>query len=253
MYKIIFQTTGTRFMMGFLSLTLGLILFSLNIAQISFALNENNSTLMVSGTASTSVSTDQVTISFGVITTNDTAQKALDENSKIMTNVIASLFNTGIKQNQTSTDTFSISPEYNYSDNGRGKIIGYTATNSIQVKSKDIGNVSKWIDAASLAGANNVNSISFSISDDKYSKTKTSLIKKAIDDAKYKAETAALAAKVQIKGIKTISIDEITPIFNRNTPYPMATAFKDSSMTETPIMSGEQEVSASISVVYYIN
>ncbi len=252
MFKIFSQTTDTHYTIGFLSLITGLLLISFTTVQISYAQNENNSTLMVSGSASTSVKTDEVTISFGVTTTNDTAKKSLDENSKIMTKVMSSLFNIGIKENQTSTDTFYVSPEFNYSENAQRKIIGYTTTNSIQIKSKDIENVSKWIDAASKAGANNVNSIYFGISDDKYSKTKTSLIKDAINDAKNKAETAALAAGVQITGIKNISIDQITPISYRTNQYPMAASFKDSAIADTPIMSGEQDVSVSIGVVYYI-
>lgn len=246
------KMTDPKFVLSVIFLTMGILLYGLNTVQIIHAQVESNSSLIVSGTATTSVETDQVTISFGVITTNDTAKKALDENSKIMNQVIESLIDAGIKQNQTSTDTFSVSPEYNYSNSGINKIIGYTATNSIQIKSNDLSNVSEWIDVASSAGANKLNNIYFSISEDRYSKTKDSLIKNAINDAKNKAEIASSAAGVKITGIKAISIDPITPIFQRNMEFPMTASFKDSLSSDTPIVSGEQEVSVNVGMVYYI-
>ena len=69
-----------------------------------------------------------------------------------MNKVIDAVKTVGVKENETSTSSFSISPNYNYSqpsDTTTGNIITeFTVSNSIQIQSTNIGNVSKWIDTA---------------------------------------------------------------------------------------------------------
>src|SRR5919198_3371865 len=86
---------------------------TLNPAQ-NITTNANN-TLSLTGTATTIVKPDKVTVSLGLETTNKTANAALATNSKIMNQVIDALKAAGIKDNETSTSSFSISPNYNYS------------------------------------------------------------------------------------------------------------------------------------------
>jgi uncharacterized protein YggE len=111
--------------------------------------------------------------------------------------------------------------------------------------------VSKWIDAAVSAGANNVNNIYFSVSEKKLEEIKNSLLKDAIDNAKTKADIAASAAGLKVKGVKSIQVGETqlpppVPVFNAKAFDGGATA------SPTPIISGQQEISATVSVVYLI-
>ena len=102
------------------------------------ALNYSNSSniIFVTGTANTEVKPDKVILSFGVETSSKTANVALVANSKIINKVIDSLRTDGVKENETSTSYFSISPSYNYSrpSDTIGKITGFTVSNSIQNK-----------------------------------------------------------------------------------------------------------------------
>ena len=102
------------------------------------ALNYSNSSniIFVTGTANTKVKPDKVILSFGVATSSNTANVALVANSKIINKVIDSLRTDGVKENETSTSYFSISPSYNYSrpSDTIGKITGFTVSNSIQNK-----------------------------------------------------------------------------------------------------------------------
>ena len=92
-----------------------------------------------SGTATTKVKPDKVTLVLGVETTNKTAKAALVTNSATMSRALNVLLSAGVKQNETSTSAFSISPNYNYSQ-GRNTITGFTVTNSIQIESSGINN-----------------------------------------------------------------------------------------------------------------
>ena len=115
------------------------------------------------------VKPDKVTVSLGVETTNKTADAALAANSKIMNQVIDMLKAAGVKDNETSTSSFSISPNYNYSQpsSTTSRITGLTVSNLIQIQSTNINNTSKWIDVAITAGANTVDRIDFALSDKK--------------------------------------------------------------------------------------
>ena len=213
-----------------------------------------NSTLFVSGSASNQTKPDKVTVSLGVETTNSTAQEALASNSDLMNKVLNALKAAGVQENETSTSTFSITPNYNYSaDTNEGRLIGFTVSNSIQIQSGNIENVSRWIDTAVTSGANNVNSIYFSLSESKMNEIKNSLLKDAIDNAKAKADIAASAAGLKVIGVKSISVeDSINP---PPIPGPFLKSFATAEAAPappTPILTGEQEISANVSVIYLI-
>src|SRR5919109_4255622 len=71
---------------------------------------ENNSTLSVSGTATTKIKPDTATVSFGVETANATASSALMTNSEVMNKVLDVLKAAGAQENETSTSSFIITP-----------------------------------------------------------------------------------------------------------------------------------------------
>jgi len=211
----------------------------------------NNNTLFVSGSASNQTKPDKVTVSLGVETIDSTAQAALTLNSNLMNKVLEALKAAGVQENETSTSTFNITPNYNYtSNNNQGRLIGFTVSNSIQIESSSIESVSKWIDGAVSAGANNVNNIYFSLSNQKSDEMKNSLLKDAIDNAKTKADIAASAAGLKVIGVKSIIVGEAgspppVPVYN-------AKAFDGAAESPTPIISGQQEISATVSIVYLI-
>ena len=217
----------------------------------------NANTLSLTGTATTTVKPDKVTVSLGIETTNKTANTALAANSKIMNKVIDTLKAAGVKDNETSTSSFSISPNYNYSQSANisaRTIIGFTVSNSIQIQSTNINNTSKWIDTAIAAGANTVDRIDFILSDKKLEETKNNLIKQAIESAKTKADIVASAAGMKVAGVRSINLNEfaIQPPFP---PPPIPLAKQSLAAAEarpTPIISGQQEVTTNVGVIFII-
>ena len=215
----------------------------------------SNNTLFVSGTAFTKVKPDRVVISIGVETTNKTAKASLDANSESMNKIISALRNSGVKENETSTSSFTISPNYNYTESGTIlNITGFTVTNSVQIDSSSLVNVSTWIDAAVASGANSINSIDFRISNKKLEDTKNMLIKDAIANAREKADIASPELGLKVIGVKSITVGEFDYI---QPPQPFMekrfdAAGAGAATTTTPILAGEQEVSASVSIVFLI-
>jgi uncharacterized protein YggE len=168
-----------------------------------------------------------------------------------MNKVLNALLSVGVKQNETSTSAFSISPNYNYTQ-GRNIITGFTATNSIQIESSHINDTAKWIDTAIAAGANNVNNVVFTLSDKKLEETKNLLIKEAIDNARSKVDIAASTLGLKVVGVKAASVNE----FETPSPQPLLAAQPYSAggfaKTATSIISGQEQVSTNVRIVYLI-
>ena len=66
-----------------------------------------------------------------------------------MNKVINALKESGVQQNETRTSSFTMTPNYNYTQYGdRGVLMGFTVSNSIQIESHHVGYVSQWVDCA---------------------------------------------------------------------------------------------------------
>jgi uncharacterized protein len=217
---------------------------------------QNNSTLSVSGIASMKIKPDRFTVSFGVETANTTASSALMSNSEIMNKILYVLKTAGVQQNETSTSSFTINPNYNYSESGTiGNITGYTATNSIQISSSNINNISTWIDLAVSTGANRVDSIYFTVSDKKLDDIKNNLLKDAVNNAKSKADIAASVLGLKVIGVRSINLNgfELPPPVPQ--PYlsqKSMTAGAETNTRSTPIITGEQEITTQVTIVFLL-
>ena len=221
--------------------------------NITGTTNEN-STVFATGSALSRLSPDRVFVSVGVETTDKTANDALSLNSGLMNNVISELRSAGLKPNETSTTFFNIFPLYNYTESGtRLNVTGFTVTNTLQIESSNLDNVSQWVDTAVASGANSINSIDFSVTEKKLEDTRTKLITDAIDNAKQKAEAAASAVQLSITGVKSIVVDGST-ISPPPPPQPLyresISAQGGTSASSTPIIAGEQEVSVTVSGIF---
>jgi uncharacterized protein YggE len=64
---------------------------------------------------------------------------------------------------EIKTSDYTLQPQYDYRENKLPKIIGYNARNSVIVTMTDLQGVGAVIDAASQAGANSIDGISFAL------------------------------------------------------------------------------------------
>lgn len=227
--------------------------------------NTSNSTLFAVGNAQAMIKPDKVTLSLSVETTNKTATAALVANSEAMNKVLTALKAGGVRENETSTSFFNISPNYNLTEQEQEQyfppiesrdIISYTVTNSITVDSYNLLNVSQWIDTAVQAGVNDVSSIYFSLSDARSEVIKNDLLKQAIANAKSKADIASSALGLKVIGVKSISIEALGGF----PPSPLQPFFAKGAVeaaapttgSPTPIIAGEQEVTSNVDIVFLI-
>jgi len=212
------------------------------------AMPDTNNTIFVTGTATERVDPDRVTAIFAVETVEETAGAALEANSRAMDSVIAALADAGVEENETSTAYFSIYPNYNYTELGAQELTGYTVANSVMVESPNLANVSDWIDAAVSAGANRVDSLSFTLSEERLGEVRANLTQAAVDNARDKADALAQALDVQIAGVKSASLFDFSypPVM----PLSLSFAAGTQESVNTPIIPGQQSVTATVGIVY---
>lgn len=122
---------------------------------------------------------------------NETVDKTIEAISKL-----------GIDKKDIQTQNYSLYPEYNYIENN-SSIAGYSANQGLTITIRNISEeadlVSKVIGAATSAGANQINNVSFEASNLETLKQEARI--KAINDAKSKA--------VQLSSAVGIKLDKI--------------------------------------------
>jgi len=201
--------------------------------------------LSVSGSASAFVVPDTASISLGVFIQAPTAKEASEKNAALMNATIGALKNLGLLDTEIQTSFLSIQPVYSYPrDGGAPTITGYSASNNVVVTTHAIEKASDIVDKSIAAGANQVSSISFEVSDEKQKQIRNELIVGAVKDADEKASRLAENLKVRIVGVSTSSINE--------GGFPSQISFVKglAEQAATPIQPGESKVTLSVQVTY---
>ena len=233
----------------FEALILGMVTFMVSTGSCLGADDDDDqvSTLIVSGLGTASAEPDIVTVVLGVQTRDKSAAKAMADNAEQMTGTIAALKGAGVKEEDIKTSGFSIYPMRDWIDGKRSEEVIFEVNNQVTFTMDlcdeiDIGEV---LDAAVGAGTNTVNSVNFGLKDT--SSAQQEALSKAVADAMSKAETIAGAAGVNLGRIMSISENGFTPI-----PISTRLAFAEVASSSTPIVLGEVEVTASVSMTYEI-
>lgn len=157
----------------------------------------------VTGIGSLNVEPDIAYINLGVMSNAATAAKAQEQNATLFNKVYKVLTETyGVNAKDITTTDFSVQPQYQYKDNQEPKVVSYNAYHMVKVNYRDMTKVGALVDAASKAGANQINNISFDVEDK--SAAETAALEKAVAHAKKKAEALAKASGRSVGGVITM-------------------------------------------------
>ena len=205
--------------------------------------------ISVSGIGEVKTRPDMATVSTGVVTEAATAKDALAKNNAAMAAVIAALKNAGVAEDDIQTSNFAISPKYPpYQPNQTTapRIVGYTVMNQVTAAVKNLKNLGSILDTLVQAGSNQINGISFDVDEPK--PMLDDARKKAVADARAKAELYAAAAGVSLG--RVVQISESSAV---EPPQPMYRLARAPAAAESvPIAAGQQTVTANVSIIYEI-
>ncbi len=162
--------------------------------------------ITVNGTGEVRVSADTAVISLGVNARDKDVLKAQQKVNESVAAIRKALIGQDVKEENINTEYINIYAIYDY-QNDQEQLSAYNASSTLAIRVTDMDSVGTLIDTAFAAGANTLNGISFSASDTEEAETEA--LKKAVEDAKKKAEVLAQASNVTITGIEIISEDGV--------------------------------------------
>jgi uncharacterized protein YggE len=206
--------------------------------------------LVVTGHADVAASPDQAIVRLGVLVQATEAADAQTRVSQIMHNALRRLKDVAVADHGIQTTGLSLTPVYIRSDRRQGgnvkepRIAGYRATNTVTVQVEDLALIGKVIDAGVLAGANQLQGVTFHLrEDDKYRRQALQLAAQKAQD-----KAAALAAAMHVQ------LGEILEILEEKVHFPRPAGVRsDAAATKAiPVQPGQVRIGADIRVRYRI-
>ena len=218
------------------------LLVILSVPVFAFA----DSEITVIGTGEVLIPADTAVVSLGVSATDREVLKAQRKANETIAAIREALIKAGVKEEDINTDYINIYASYDYSD-GSEQLKGYNANSTLAIRVTDIEAVGEVIDIAFEAGANTLNGINFSASDTTEAEAKA--MKKAVEDAKDKAEVLAEASGLKIRGIDEI-IESGTYSYDRGMMNGFAKATAEDAAAGTVVQAAKLAVNSSITVKF---
>ncbi|MBD2593469.1 SIMPL domain-containing protein [Nostoc spongiaeforme FACHB-130] len=198
-------------------------------------------TLTVSGRGMESIPTTLSLVNLGVEIQGKTAQEVQQEAAKRSSAVVALLKSRNVEKLETTG--IRLNPVYSYTNNVQ-RITGYAAVNNVsfRIPTEKAGTL---LDDAVKAGATQINGVSFIASDEAISAAREVALKEATQDAQKQADAVLSSLGLKSKEIVSIQVNNASappPVFLR------AQAAKVAEDVSTPVVGGEQDVEASVTL-----
>jgi uncharacterized protein YggE len=211
---------------------------------------QQGNTISLSGTGTVTVTPDQVQVRLGVETRASTASEAQQMNAEKMSNVIETLKEAGVPEEKIKTSGFSLTPvtaktEEPWRSDLEYEVVGYICSNNVVFTVDEISTAGDIIDLAVTAGANTVQGVYFTVSDEKAAELQNQATQMAVKDAEAKAKLIAETAGVTIVGPTSLSIGGFYM-----PEYRAYDAVASAPASNTPILPGQIDVSVTVQAIY---
>ncbi len=205
--------------------------------------------ITVSGTGTALAAPDMATITLGVTNQDAQASVAMRATSDAVTQILARLDEMGLEARDVQTRDLSLSPVWsgrNSSGTEPPRITGFTASNRVSVRVRDLDKLGQIMDAVIQDGANDFGGLSFGVQEPK--PLQADARAKAVADATEKAQQLAQAAGITLGPVVSIN-DQGGGV------RPMA-QMREMAMADgggVPVAGGEISVSVNISMEFEIS
>ena len=207
--------------------------------------------IVVTGSGDTDVQPDRAVLSLGAVAQEKDAASAQKKVSEVIQKSLDALEAMGIKKEKIRTQSITLRPIYHQSaPNGtlsRRKIVGYEASNTLQITLDDLTQIGPAIDAGVAAGADNIEGVDFSVQDDTAATQEA--LKRATTQATAKAQAIADALGVHLGQAVEVNEGGVQRIM----PMMAMTTMSAEVGESTPVQPGQIKISAQVTITYKIN
>jgi len=211
------------------------------LADTGAVVPSTNSTVSVNADATVERAPDRATVTVAAVGRGETAEAARNNLSGDAEAITSALEDEGA--NVTSS-RFQIRPEYEESREGRDQV-GYVAIHTVEAETSDVETAGTLIDAAVDAGADRVEGVRYSLSEETRQAAREEALTSAMENARTDAEVVAAAEGRSIGDAVTVQTsDRGRPVVYE------AAAYAGDAGGRTSIQPGEVTVDASVSVTY---
>jgi uncharacterized protein YggE len=215
------------------------------IAPLSISTNPNTAQILeVTGQGEVTVPTTLTEVQLGIQVQGETATEVQEQIAQRSTAVVDVLQNLGAQELQTTS--IQLNPVFSF-ENGTQTLTGFRGINTLQFELPTV-EAGAAIDTAIQAGANVIQNISFTASDEALQQARLQVLSEAVKDAQVQAQ--AVFNTLQLTPGEIINID----INSANNPSPSPLLFNvaaDRALAigaTTPIIGGSQTIEASVSL-----
>lgn len=209
---------------------------------------QKTESFMVSGEGKVTVVPDTGIVSLGVVSSQPTVKAAQNEANTAISNITKALKGLGVADKDIKTSSYSVYPQYDYSNGGANRVTGYQVNANLTVTVRDINKVNDVIDQSTANGANTVGGIQLTVDDDKQKELLQEARELAVKEAKSKAESLAKAAGISLGKIINVvesSDNAPRPVF-ANVDLKMA----GGGSAPTEIAPGSTDITSSVTLFY---
>jgi uncharacterized protein YggE len=204
--------------------------------------------VVVTGDATVQAQPDTALLTVAVVTQNASASEAQAENASKTDAVVRAVRAAAGTGAEVKTSGYSLQPQYVYKEGTPPSITSYIARNGVTVTMGELNRVGAVIDAASRAGANSVDGLSFTLRRDEQPRMR------ALSEATREAQAKARAI-AQTLGGTVVRVIEVQESGTTRTPIPLYdrevgnVAMARQSATPTPVEPGSLEIRAQVQLV----
>ena len=186
---------------------------------------------------------DRATIQIGVQSRAATAAAAATQNATKQRAIIDAIKARGVPAEQIATSNFNVIPETRYDREGQAapRTTSYLVINTVNVELRRIDQVGPVIDAALVAGANQINSLTFGIIN--ADSARRVALAQAVSKSRADAEAMARAAGGSLGPLLELnSVDQYIP----GPPRPFDMRVAATAEMKTPVEAGEETIRAMV-------
>ena len=208
--------------------------------------------MVVIGRGVVEASPDVAVVQVGVTVTAKTAAAAIDANSAAARRVIDHARASGVESADVGTASVQLSPNFRTVQDSSGGMRqqpdGYTASNTVQVRLRDLAKVGGFARDVVDQGANRIDGIQFGLSDP--NRAADEAREAAVADALRQARRLAAAAGVGLGRIEAIASPprgNVQPSMERGT---VAVAARSAKREPVPVEAGSIEVAAEVEITW---
>lgn len=202
--------------------------------------------LDISATGEVTRVPDVAVISAGVVSRSLTASAALRDTADRMAKVIAALKRSGVADRDIQTSSVNLNAEYRYPENQAPQLVGYTASNSVTVRFRDIASSGKIVDALVGQGANQISGPNLIV--DKPQAALDEARAKAIAIGRARADLYARSLGMRV--VRIVAVSENGGEYAPPPPAPPMQMMTRMEAAPTRIEPGEQKLQVSVSMTF---